>query len=198
MRRNKALVILSSPRKGSNSSMAALFLANLIDPGFDAVDINRLSIRPCTACDRCADTFKCVYKDDAPALIKKMKKATVVIVAAPVYFTGVPAPMKAFIDRNQPEWQRRQCGTRNADCGMRSGVIILTQGARKPRYFKPAESEIRAMFAVNGIKTVKVLKFRGMDEKTAIIKDRKSMSVLESMFTRLVQLPQTKVCGYKI
>lgn len=135
------------------------------------VNINRLKFQPCNACDKCKDNFKCVINDDASGLISKVEAADVVVVASPIYFTGVPGPLKNFIDRNQVQWYKKTAGMKN-----KKGIIILTEGTHKDRYFKPAESEIRAFFAVNHIKTVAVLKFKGMDEKGKILKDKKALS----------------------
>ncbi|KIR03755.1 iron-sulfur flavoprotein [Lachnospiraceae bacterium TWA4] len=46
----------------------------------------------------------CVLKDDMQELIELFKKADVVVFATPVYFYGISAPMKTFIDRMYPIW----------------------------------------------------------------------------------------------
>lgn len=166
----KILVILSSPRKG-NSIYAAKKLAKSLKGKKTYVDINRLDIHPCTACAKCAESFTCVFKDDAAGLIKQVEEADTVVVAAPVYFTGVPAPLKAFIDRNQSQWERWKGGSRKSEGGGKTGIVILTAGHNKPKYFRPAESEIRSFFVVNNIKTKLMLKFGGMDEKGAMKKN---------------------------
>lgn len=184
MKKSKnVLVILSSPRKG-NSTYAGKKFAKFLKGRKTFVDINCLDIRPCIACGKCEDNFTCNIRDDAAGLIKQVEKADTIIVASPVYFTGVPAPLKMFIDRNQVKWEEFNSteyrvpspeqgrypvpGTR--DSRPKLGVIILTAGHNKAKYFLPAESEIRSFFAVNGIKTKIVLKFGGMDERNALKK----------------------------
>jgi len=81
------LVIHASPRKKSNSGKIADILLKLLNvKNAEITDINSLKIKPCTACGRCAKTFRCVFHDDADALISKIKKAKVVIITSPVYF----------------------------------------------------------------------------------------------------------------
>jgi multimeric flavodoxin WrbA len=164
--KKKLLIITASPRKQSNSTAAAIALAGSLKeytPEF--ININLLKIKPCTACNKCEKTFACVIKDDAQALIKKIKKAAAVIVASPVYFTGVPAPLKAFIDRNQSEWRRWNNSKSKIQYPIsKNGYIVLTSGGNEKRWFAPAVSEIRSFFAVNGIKSVKVIKIGGMDK----------------------------------
>jgi multimeric flavodoxin WrbA len=170
MTKNKILVILSSPRKG-NSTYAAKKFAKALKGKKTYVDINRLRVKPCTACGKCDEGFICVHNDDAAALIKQAEEADVVIVAAPVYFTGVPAPLKAFIDRNQTQWEKYvRLKAQGSKLKVKTGVIILTAGHSKAKYFRPAESEIRSYFTVNNIKTKLVMKFGNMDEKKAIKK----------------------------
>jgi multimeric flavodoxin WrbA len=119
-----------------------------------------------------------VFNDDADALIKQVEKADVVIVASPVYFTGVPGPLKTFIDRNQVQWYKAN-KNHKSQITKKKGIIILTEGDVKDKYFRPAESEIRSFFAVNNIKTVAVLKFKDMDEKGKILKDKKALAKIK-------------------
>jgi multimeric flavodoxin WrbA len=163
------LIITASPRKNSNSTAAALFLAGLSGAKYGTVDVNRLKIHPCNACGKCSIAGDCVFYDGGALLMEKVKKARAVIVASPIYFTGVPAPLKAFIDRNQAVWSLYHAG-KIKKAEKKDGIIVLTEGHSKPKYFKPAESEIRAFFAVNGIKTVAVVKLKNMDEAGTALK----------------------------
>ena len=47
----------------------------------------------------------CVQKDDMSEILDAYKKADVLVLATPVYFHGVCAQMKTFIDRTYPIWQ---------------------------------------------------------------------------------------------
>jgi len=172
------LVITASPRKNSNSAKAAEILLKLLNvKNAGITDINSLKIKPCTACGKCAKTFRCVYHDDADTLISKMKKAKAVIIASPVYFCGVPASLKAFIDRNQPQWERHN---KKKTAVKTKGVIILTAGSGKKKYFLPAKREIASMFAVNGIKAPFVMTFGNMDETGAVEKSPGSMKKIRA------------------
>ena len=187
MRKLRILVILASPRKG-NSAYAAKKFAKAVKGRKTFVDINKLRIKPCEACHKCARELKCKFDDDAAWLMAKVDEADVVIVASPVYFTGVPGPLKTFIDRNQLRWEQIQSGLRNPDSGNKGnthpvpraprhkkGIIILTAGSNSPKQFAPAESEIRSFFAVNRIRTARVLKFGNMDEKGEMKKNKSAL-----------------------
>ena len=47
----------------------------------------------------------CVLKDDMAEILKMFQKADVLVLATPVYFYGISAQMKTFIDRTYPIWQ---------------------------------------------------------------------------------------------
>jgi multimeric flavodoxin WrbA len=168
------LIITASPRKKSNSSAAALYAAGFSGIKYETIDINRLKMRPCAACDKCPPDNGCIYDDDASSLIKKISGENIFIAASPVYFTGVPAPFKGFIDRNQSVW----CSGRKQK-KKKKGIIILTQGHIKLKYFRAAESEIRSFFAVNNIKTAAVIKLTSMDLAGAALKKASVLRRLE-------------------
>jgi len=173
----KAVLITASRRKKSNSKILAYYFLKALSKNNDYsvthIDITSKKIKQCIACKRCAKTFRCFQRDDAQKIIDKIEKASVVIVASPVYFCGVPGPLKMFIDRNQPQWEKNNRQLPIANRQLKAGVIILTAGDDKPEYFRAAEQEIKSFFAVNRIKTAGVLKAGGMDRQGAAGKIRK-------------------------
>ncbi len=56
-------------------------------------------LRPCDACQTCRDIGQCAITDDGDKLYQAVKDADGVILGSPVYFQGVTAQMKTFIDR---------------------------------------------------------------------------------------------------
>lgn len=60
----------------------------------------------CRACDGCMRNGGiCVLKDDMVEILELFQKADVLVLATPVYFYGISAQMKTFIDRTYPIWQ---------------------------------------------------------------------------------------------
>lgn len=53
----------------------------------------------CTGCRICMDTHICVQKDDIQEIALLLHKSQLVILAAPVYWANVPAPVKNLFDR---------------------------------------------------------------------------------------------------
>ena len=48
---------------------------------------------------------RCVLQDDMAQLLEQYEWAQVLVLATPVYFYGISAQMKTFIDRTYPIWQ---------------------------------------------------------------------------------------------
>ncbi len=170
MKKSDVLIIASSPRKNSNSTFAAKKLAENINKKYKIININNFFLKPCNGCLGCSKTFKCIIKDSFKKILILLNKAKIVIVASPVYFTGVPGQLKIFIDRNQQQWEKYVKG--KLKNRKKEGYIILTSGAAVRKYFKPAESEILSFFAVNGIKCKKIFRFSRMDKQGEINKKK--------------------------
>ena len=103
------LIISSSPRrKGNSQTLCEAFKKGAEEKG-NSVELIRLAekkIGYCIACNFCMkNNGTCVQKDDMPELLEAYKKADVLVLATPVYFYGICAQMKTFIDRTYPIWQ---------------------------------------------------------------------------------------------
>ena len=60
----------------------------------------------CRASDGCMrNGGTCILKDDMANILDLYQKADVLVLATPVYFYGIGAQMKTFIDRTYPIWQ---------------------------------------------------------------------------------------------
>ena len=102
------LIISSSPRKKGNSQI----LCEQFKKGAEAkghqvkiVRIMEQNIGFCRACDGCMrNGGTCVLKDDMAEILKMFQKADVLVLATPVYFYGISAQMKTFIDRTVPRY----------------------------------------------------------------------------------------------
>ena len=110
MRAMNVLIILGSPRKQGNSEILARHVGEGIKKSGGSVDyvyLNSLNISPCQGCGGCEKTGICVIKDDMVELYTRVDVADALILVSPVYFYGVTAQCKAFIDRFQARWSRK-------------------------------------------------------------------------------------------
>lgn len=101
----KVVAIKGSPRKNGNTAYALSVIGNVFqDEGidFEIIDVGGKYIRGCLACNKCSENKdgKCITTTDMlnDALVK-MKEADGIIIASPVYYSGIAGTMKCFLDR---------------------------------------------------------------------------------------------------
>ncbi len=99
----KILGINASPR-GANSQtlrlvQAALDGAKSAGAEVELVDICKLDIKYCNACQVCFKTGACTHKDDFQGLYEKILATDGMVWGSPNYFHSVTAQMKTMIDR---------------------------------------------------------------------------------------------------
>ncbi len=99
----KILGINASPR-GSNSQTlrlvdAALNGAKSAGAEVELIDVCKLEIAYCNACQVCFKTGACTHKDDFQGLYEKILSADGMVWGSPNYFHSVTAQMKTMIDR---------------------------------------------------------------------------------------------------
>ncbi len=100
----KIVGIQSSPR-GKNSNTLKLLDAALngaAEAGaeIEAIDVAKLKIKYCTACNSCHETGVCSIKDDYNVVLEKLLGADGIIWSSPNYITNVTAQLKTLFDRS--------------------------------------------------------------------------------------------------
>ncbi|WP_290737203.1 flavodoxin family protein [Fibrobacter sp. UBA3718] len=98
----KVLVLSSSLRKGSNSETLAQEFAKGAAEAGNKVEFESLrgkKIAFCMGCLACQKKGKCVIKDDANAITKKMESADVIVFATPIYYYEMSGQLKTMLDR---------------------------------------------------------------------------------------------------
>ena len=146
------LGIAGSPRQGGNTELLldqALSGARSAGASTEKIILARLNIQGCTGCGRCADTGRCVIKDDMGLLYGKLREMEAIIVAAPIFFLGLPSQLKGAIDRCEAFWMlKTNLGKSVSLTGRkRPGVFISVAGAPDEKdIFAPARRIIKAFF----------------------------------------------------
>lgn len=73
-------------------------------PAVETLHVAKLNIRPCLGCFSCWSKTPgtCCLHDDMQAIIEKILWADVIIWSFPLYYFGLPGPLKNLIDRQLP------------------------------------------------------------------------------------------------
>ena len=130
------LGLAGSPRWRGNTAILlerALEGASAAGARVERVELCRLRIAPCIACDGCAKAGVCVVRDDYQAVFSQLLAADALVLASPLYFLGVSAWAKAFIDRCQCLWVRKyvlhQPLPPTSDGRLRRAIFLSTAGS---------------------------------------------------------------------
>ena len=101
----KATVIFGSPRANSNTkALLDIVLKELETLGnkldfYNVYDMKISGCRACLACQENMSEINCVIDDEMQPILKSITDSDSIIISAPVYAWGLPAPVKAVVDR---------------------------------------------------------------------------------------------------
>lgn len=101
----KVVAINGSPKKEGNTFHSLSIIGKeLIDGGvdFEILHIGHKNIHGCIGCGKCfvSKDEECSFKnDDVNKWIQQIKNADGIILASPVYYSGIAGTMKCFLDR---------------------------------------------------------------------------------------------------
>jgi len=147
--------VLGISAAATPNSRSELLLNSFLDEfSKSSCDVKKIFIRDlkisfCDGLRGCEKTGKCKFKDDMQILEKAILSADIIAVSSPIYFTSVPAKLKAVVDRCQLYWARKNIlGTFSTS--PKKGFFISVAG-RSPD-FSHAETIIKAFFSVFNIK----------------------------------------------
>ena len=98
----KVLMINGSPRLNGNTSIALDKMKKVFEEeGVEAeiAQVGNKNVRGCIACNKCAETGKCVFDDVVNELAPKFEEADGLVIASPVYYASANATLIATLDR---------------------------------------------------------------------------------------------------
>ena len=168
--------IFGSPRQEGNSDIllkSAIKGAELSGADVEKIIIRDLQIAPCNSCGGCWGKGVCVIDDDMQKMYPKLVDADGIIVASPIYFMGVSAQLKAFIDRCQAFWARKYILNLSIREGGRTakGFFIATAARDTGEgLFTGAVKTIKAFFHVLDAQYVGDILCAGLEEKGVAVK----------------------------
>lgn len=102
MNEKQVLAILGSPHaNGITATMLDCAIHRAEKKGYTITKINlyEKNLLFCTGCRACMNTKVCIQEDDIQEITDCLLKCQTIILAAPVYWANVPAPVKNLFDR---------------------------------------------------------------------------------------------------
>lgn len=155
----KVIGIVGSPRKNGNTNiLVQQVLEGAAEAGAETRTfiLNEMNYSGCQGCDYCKSHDKCRLEDDLVELFEELASADGVVFGSPIYFGQFTGQMRLFIDRCY------SLGNVDFSCRLPAGkkaIIIGTQGAPDPEYFKGVYEEFKGQIS----------NFMRMDVKDTII-----------------------------
>ena len=166
----KVLGIMGSPRiKGNTDILLDEALRGAQSGGADVEKIlaDRMKIAPCREFYGCLKDGKCVIRDEMDGVYPKIIAADIVIIATPIFFYTVSAPLLTLISRCQALWARKYV-LKNLDVPVKKGALIAVGATKGEKLFDGLKLTIRYFFkAINAEYTDELL-VRGVDKKGEI------------------------------
>ncbi len=154
------LVLNGSPKRDKSDTMriTRAFLDGMNDASAQEIHIIHVidkHIEPCTGCFACMrGGGDCVHNDDMQAILEEILASDLLIWSFPLYCYGMPAPLKALLDRTLPlsSMAMRKVGERyehveQADFSHLRYLMICGCGFPNSRHnFEPAIAQFRLCF----------------------------------------------------
>lgn len=189
----KITAFLGSPRKNGNTELLLREAIKGIEDEGQSVEVfnlNSMKFLPCQNCSGCDETGKCVINDEMQAIYKAIKTSDRIILASPVFFSGLSAQAKAMIDRCQCIWCEKYLLKRPIPEGpfKRKGLLLLVGGQKDPAGIKCAEVSAAAFFRTINVSGYAVLAYTGVDRKGEILERKDALKEAYEAGKRLTEV----------
>jgi len=176
------LVFLGSPRKKGNSEVLTEALLKGVRQEGGIPEIIRLCdlrISPCISCGGCDKKGKCVVEDDMTQLYEKIISTNKIILASPIFFYGITAQAKAFIDRTQALWNRKRLLQKKGewvDNPDRKGFFISVAATRGSKIFEGAVLTMKYGYDAMGMEYAGDFLVSGPDKRSDMAKNETKLA----------------------
>ena len=137
--REKPLVVVvqGSPRSDGNCAALAIEAFETCETaGLEVVIVSACALMseamPCDGCMQCVATGQCVHDDEMSLFVDMLDEASGLVWLTPVYFSSLPAGLKALIDRMQIFWARRQRDTNVVFHARRPAAALVVGSGNDP------------------------------------------------------------------
>ena len=101
-KRFNVLMINGSPRENGNIALAMNEMKQVFDElniGYEYIQIGKMDIRGCIACETCRGTGKCVFNDIVNDLALKFEASDGLVIGSPVYYGSANGTLMSALQR---------------------------------------------------------------------------------------------------
>lgn len=140
------LIFKGSPSPDSGSLRVARAMAGEWGGRIRVAELYEDAIIPCRGCLLCASGVECPLNDAVPEYLSLLAEADYVIVASPLHFSSLTAPVIAFFSRLQPCWRAVRAGRDPLPPRRRRAALVVAGGGKYAGMFRPAWSVAAAAF----------------------------------------------------
>lgn len=159
MERKVLIICACGGRNGFTYVMCSEAEDVLIKAGWDVETIYpiNMEIGHCTGCGSCKSGNGCIIEDDMDRIYTSFQNADLVVLCAPIHYSGPSSVMKSVVDRFQTLWYCSPSGPKYM-------AAMMCGGDESPE-FRGAMHVFKALAATARSKWIGELKISGTDHK---------------------------------
>lgn len=173
------LIFNGSPRRRGNTDLLLAKIEEGIQQAgqkAEQISLAHLAIHPCTGCGHCEIEGQCIIKDDMTPLYDKIEAAHRIVVGSPIYFYGVTAQAKAFVDRCQALWSRKYLlGKIRPEREHLRGYLVSAAASAGGKVFDGARMTLRYAYDAMDFTYSGELLVQGVDSKGSVAEKNEVM-----------------------
>ncbi len=188
----KVIAFLGSPRvEGNTEVLLNEALRGVREEGHEITIFrpSQMDISPCLNCDGCVDTGRCIIHDDMEGVYEAIRRGDRFVLASPIFFFGLPAQLKAMIDRCQAIWCEKYLLKRPIKPGPhgRRGLLLMVGGMKREIGFECGDATATAFFRTISVPEHKRLYYKQIDAKGEILRHPEALKEVYEAGRELVR-----------
>lgn len=127
----KTLVFYGSPKKNGHTRQLLDALLENLEGEVKEIDCYHADVAPCRDCKFCFRKKGCSIQDDMQKIYEEIDTADAVILATPMHFGIISAPMYTIFTRLQTYWSNTYIRKEDADKPRsKVGALLVTSGGK--------------------------------------------------------------------
>jgi multimeric flavodoxin WrbA/protein-tyrosine-phosphatase len=167
------LGLQGSPRKKGNTDiLLSAFMDTARENGAETciIDVYKQKINPCIECSICEKKGLCSIQDEmSQKIYPLLRRADIVVLASPIFFYNVTAPLKALIDRTQTFWSRKyRLNMEDPRRKIRKGFLLAIGATKGKTLFQGTIATAKYFFDAIGATRLGELTYPQIEDPGAI------------------------------